>query len=259
MNDELRQTLLVVVLLSLGSSAFSQTNWVDQSLPCSCSPILIDTTGHGFVLTDPAKGEYVSFDLEGNGALEKLSWPKVGSGNGWLVLDRDGDGVIKDGTELFGNFSPHADGATPEHPDVKSDSPNGFLALQWYDHPPQGGDGNLIIDKKDQIWPKLRVWIDEHCYKDPDHQCQSRPQELHTLESLGNRSISAFYTGKIHLDAVGNTFKYLGVLNPDAEDTPDQGSGNHHHTCCELHQKSSTDKREVWDVWLKTLDTVNKQ
>lgn len=233
----------------------SSCSWILGQPGCGsvpCSPLIIDTLDHGFVFGDPKKGAHVSFDMKGDGTLQKVSWPKVGSGNAWLVYDRDGDGVIKDGTELFGNFTPHADGETPENPGVKSDQPNGFLALQWYDHPAQGGDGNLIIDKHDAIWTKLRVWIDEHCYRDPDHQCQSRPNELHTLESVGIRSISAFYTGNRLSDAVGNDFRYLGVLNPDAEDTPDMGRGNRHHTCCELHQKSSTDKRQIYDVYLKT-------
>ena len=242
----------IVMALLLIAPAFGQKQTTAPRCPnSSCAPIVIDTTGHGFVFTDPAKGEYVSFDFQGNGTVSKVSWPKVGSGNAWLVLDRDGDGVIKDGTELFGNFSPHADGANPDWPGKKAGEPNGFQALQWYDHPAQGGDGNLTLDKKDKIWNKLRLWIDEHCYKDPDHQCQSRPQELHTLESMHIRSISSFYTVDRHSDAVGNDFKYIGVLNPDAEDTPDQGQGNMHHTCCELHQKSSTETRQIYDVDLK--------
>ena len=206
--------------------------------------MILDTTGQGFVFTDPAKGGYVSFDIEGKGTPVKVSWPKVGSGNAWLVLDRDGDGVIKDGTELFGNFSPHADAGVASHP-----NPTGWLALQWFDNPPQG-DGNLLIDKRDQVWNKLRLWIDEHCYKDPDHQCQSRPQELHTLESEGINSISLIYTPNIWSDGVGNEYRYLGFLNPEAEDTPDIGHAGYHQTCCDLHIKSK-DRRLVWDVFLK--------
>ena len=205
----------------------------------------MDTTGRGFVFTDPEKSEYVTFDFQGNGHPLKVSWPKVGSGNAWLVLDRDGDGVIKNGTELFGNFTQHSDGGVKDHP-----SPTGFLALQWYDHPPQGGDGNLIIDKRDPVWNKLRLWIDEHCNKDPDRLCQSRPQELHTLESKGIESISLFYRSQMTFDAVGNEYRFFGWLNPEAEETPDMGQGNMHHTCCELHMQSK-DQRPINDVYLK--------
>ena len=74
------------------------------------------------------------------------------------------------------------------------------------------------------------------------------------MESVGIRSISAFYSGTIVTDAVGNEFKYLGVLNPDAEDKPDTGNSNLHRTCCLLHQKSSTDQRQIYDVYLQTKD-----
>jgi hypothetical protein len=255
----MRWTILIALLLSAPAFGQQQPTVVLPGCPDpSCAPIVVDTTNGGFVFTDPAKGEYVSFDMKGDGTLLKVSWPKVGSGNAWLVYDRDGDGVIKDGTELFGNFSPHADGANPDWPGKKAGEPNGFQALAWYDHPAQGGDGNAILDKRDAIWTKLRLWIDEHCYKDPDHQCQSRPSELHTLESVGIRSISAFYDARRHPDAVGNDWRFVGVLNPDAEDTPDMGTGNQHHTCCELHQKSSTDKRQIYAVYLKVKSTTER-
>lgn len=52
------------------------------------SPIVIDTTNTGFVFTDPVKGNYVTFDMRGDRNYEKVSWPKNGSGNAWLVYDR---------------------------------------------------------------------------------------------------------------------------------------------------------------------------
>jgi hypothetical protein len=209
------------------------------------SPVIVDTTNKGLHFTDPAKGEYVSFDMQGNGVYLKVSWPQHGSGNAWLALDRDGDGMIKDGTELFGNFTPHSDGGVPNHP-----NPNGFLALDWYDQPAQGGDMNLILDKRDAIWPKLRLWIDEHCYKQPDTPCRSRPDELHTLESKGVTSISLVWAASVKTDAVGNQFKFNTVLNPEAETTPIDERGQY---CCDLHQRSK-DGRLAYDVFLKTVN-----
>lgn len=209
------------------------------------SPIVIDTTNTGFKFTDPTKGDYVSFDIQGNGVYQKVSWPKHGSGNAWLALDRDGDGMIKDGTELFGNFTPRSDGGIPNYP-----NPNGFVALDWYDQPAQGGDMNLILDKRDAIWPKLRLWIDEHCYKAPDVPCHSRPDELHTLESKGVTSISLVWDVSEKTDAVGNQFKVFAVLNPEAETTP---VDEHGQSCCDLHQRSK-DGRLAYDVFLKTVN-----
>src|SRR5205823_4681833 len=127
--------------------------WVTNQ---NTSPIVIDTASTGFAFSDPMTGQYVTFDIMGNGQLLKLSWPKAGSGNAWLVYDRDGDGVIKDGTELFGNFTPHSHFTDPNLPAADW---NGFIALGWYDQPEQGGTGDQIMDKNDAIWKKLRLWI----------------------------------------------------------------------------------------------------
>jgi hypothetical protein len=226
--------------------------WVWNESTCSwqlvnyTSPVVIDTRNTGFKFTDPTLGNYVSFDIAGNGVLLKLSWTQQGSGNAWLVYDRDGDGVIKDGSEMFGNFTPHSDADVPDYP---VNSRNGFNALAWYDKPAQGGDGNLILDKRDRIWRKLRVWYDGHCAQTPDSACHSLPSELYTLESAGITSISLVWDAKMKADAVGNQFKFFTVVNPDAETTP---IDSHGHSCCDLHQKSK-DPRVAWDVFLKQV------
>jgi hypothetical protein len=217
---------------------------------CNSSPIIIDTSNKGFVFTDPTKGDYVTFDITGTGNPVKLSWPDHNSGNAWLVYDRDGDGVIKDGTELFGNFSPHADGG---HPDGLA---NGFLALGWYDQPAQGGNGDAVIDNQDAIWSKLRLWIDTHCYQEPDVPCQSQPSELFPLPSKGINSLSLIYGYDPNkIDSIGNWFKLFAVVNPDIKSAPTNADGRHVNakgeTCCDLHQKSSKDGRLMYDVWLK--------
>lgn len=223
---------------------FVSCQWVKAQTGGGGTPIVVDTANTGFLFSDPRQGQYVTFDLQGNGQPLKLSWPMPGSGNAWLVLDRDGDGIIKDGTELFGNFTPHSDGGIPNHP-----NPNGFLALAWYDHFPQGGNQDLILDKQDPVWQKLRLWIDGHCYLNRDAPCQSYPSELFTLESKGINSISLVYQANIKTDAIGNQYKFSAVLNPIAHDVHvDQ----HGHTCCELHQKSN-DNRLTYDVVLVSV------
>lgn len=75
------------------------------------------------------------FDLNCDGEDEKIS--KLCSGSGFLALDKNGNGKVDDGTELFG-----------------AQSGNGFKDLQKYD-----SDGNGWIDENDKVWNELSVWM----------------------------------------------------------------------------------------------------
>lgn len=68
------------------------------------SPILIPTgESQAYKLSSAADG--VLFDIDGNGLPEQISWPLTGTELAFLALDRDGDGRITSGRELFGNFT----------------------------------------------------------------------------------------------------------------------------------------------------------
>lgn len=166
----------------------------DPANPWVCwlpeSPLLIKMGGGPWQLTgldDP-----VRFDIRADDHMLTMGWTASGADIAFLALDRNGNGAVDDGSELFGNATPLPNGHRAS---------NGFVALAQYDE-----NHDEMIDASDPIWNTLLLWTDRN------HDGISQSDELTPISATAVTSIGLknHWTGR-H-DASGNLFRYEAVV-----------------------------------------------
>lgn len=167
--------------------------WNGETCSGPSSPIIIPLRAQRgnnreeFQLTSKANG--VAFDLNNDGALEQTAWTAPGSGLAFLAIDRDGNGTIDNGSELFGNYT---------LPGVN----NGFAALDRIEA--QDPDGPFAaISAGDPLYEKLLLW------EDRNHNGQSEKNELSKFSERYTK-IGTGYSRTPAVDKFGNQFLFMG-------------------------------------------------
>jgi hypothetical protein len=158
----------------------------DDDWPPENCPVVIDLGQNNVEFTSADDG--VLFDINDDGRPEAVAWTDAEAGDGFLVFDRNRNGVIDSGRELFGN-------ATPQPP--ADGNQNGFLALALFDDNQDG-----VISSLDGIFNGLRIWVDAN------HNGKSEAGELTTLAANGIVLLEVDYKESRRKDRHGNELRY---------------------------------------------------
>lgn len=143
------------VQMSSRFEAYYRESYDLQQAVNLCDPLVINLDSSPASVSD----QTFYFDLDADGVEENIH--QLNAGSGYLALDKNGDGRINDGGELFGTASG-----------------DGFADLAKYDE-----DGNGWIDENDAVWKNLKIWV----------QTDNGPQ----LYTLGEKGVGAICLNKM--------------------------------------------------------------
>lgn len=208
----------------LGCSYEQTIEWdyVGEHWYCA-SPILINLKkNQPYRLTSVADG--VLFDLNADGIVDRVAWTYADDDVAWLAIDRNGNGTIDNGTELFGSFT--------------NEAHNGFEALSNMQLAERGARRS-IVDADDAVYHRLLLWTD----RNHDGISQSKELEPFSKQFSGVQMAYQVNTASDRTDANGNTYYYRGevVKRTEAGKNP-----------LDFFNKDlSARTTVVYDVWLR--------
>lgn len=189
--------------------------WTGSECIQANSPIIIDMDQNGYRLTSVDDG--VRFDLDADGTPELVAWTTPDSDDCFLAMDRNGNGRIDDGRELFGNRS----AAYADQPEPVTQ--NGFEALKFLEGPSFGASrADLVIDGRDDVFSRLLLWCDRN------QNGQSEPDELRPVSETDILALHTDYRSSGRRDQHGNQFRLRARAT--------RSSGEHY----------------IYDIWLLT-------
>ncbi|NBT79880.1 MAG: hypothetical protein EBT04_15855, partial [Betaproteobacteria bacterium] len=160
------------------------------------TPLALDLDGNGVRTISPVAGTV--FDVNADGRAETVGW--LTASDAWLALDRNGNGLIDDGGELFGSGTLMPDG---------SKALDGFAALRLLDSNLDG-----MIDSNDSDFGRLSLWVD------PNSNARTDVGELQSLTQHGVQSISLAARPTAIIDQ-GNLIGLMGNYNTSDGGTHD--------------------------------------
>ena len=158
--------------------------------PPPVDPLILDLDNDG--IETIGKDEGVVFDHNGTGVKINTGW--INSDDGFLVLDRNGNGLIDSGRELFGDSTPLFD----EEGLQIGTAQDGFAALAQED---TNGDG--VVDQQDARWEQLRIWRDLN---------QNGISEANELATMGESSIVSITVNKQQNSQVLNNGNFVADI-----------------------------------------------
>lgn len=184
-----------------------------------CDPLVINLNGNIADLSD----QTFYFDLDGDGQEDEIN--RLAEGSGFLALDKNGDGVINDGTELFG-----------------TQSGNGFADLAQYDT-----DHNGFIDEGDEIWDKLKIWVMD----------ENGNQQLYSLADKGVGAI-CLQNNSTNFAITDDNNQTKGVIRSTGVFLYENGNvGTVQHVDMALHeqkeQEQARQNQSKYEQWLYNM------